>query len=146
MVASRPSALYVARPLDWTAQRYLGDFEGTPNNQDTHSVGGCDWLDSETAVALIDNWSNNGAIFSTSYLALVDTSAGSVTRITPDEGNCCQAGLLVSADEELAYWTYVRSTLLITEQPGQPVAVNVASGQEYSLLQKGDWLVGIVTP
>ena len=130
----------------WSEQKFLGDFELVAPNQDQHSVGGCDWLDSGKTVVLVDNWPVGGGSDTSAYVGLLNTTDGTLTRLTPDEGKCCWGSIYVAPEAGLVYWTYVRSTLLVTEQPGQPESVDVATGQGYSLLQKGDWIVGVVTP
>jgi hypothetical protein len=142
-----PSALYVARAPDWTKQPYLAEFEVPVSGNPSQSVSGCFWLDAQTVAVQIANWAIYPDANST-YVGLISTADGSLKRLTPDEKPlCCSSGIVGGPGLPCVFRNYILPTTHTgTNVPGQPQAIDPASGDIYGVLQTGDWIVAVVTP
>ncbi len=134
--------LHISGAPDWQVHAYLADY--TDQAGGPAYVGSCSWLDShQLAIGL-----TAGNSPSYTFAALFDTTTGSVTRLSdnPPAEQCCWRNVIAAPDDGIIFTQYfLPNSNPNTTTPSQPEAIDVATGEKYSTLQQGDWIVAVVT-
>ena len=141
-----PTGLSVNTAPGFVTQTFLAEFNGTPTNESWFSVYECSWLGDHKVVVAIRNYSSPTLGYS--YAEIVDTADGSVAKLTNDTpgARCCDR-VFADPDDGLVFAQYALSTASPSvSTPSQPEAIDVTTGQAYSTLVAGDWIVAVVTP
>jgi hypothetical protein len=141
------TGLYISRAPDWDTATYTGDFAVLYPTSPTKGVDSCSWIDSDT-LALGISSSGGYPDPNYSYATMVELSSDTATNIgpLPVGEECCNRQVYAVRDVGLVLSQYLQNSAPNVNTPSQPEAIDVATGQTYSLLQAGDWIVAVVTP
>lgn len=143
-----PTGLYISRAPDWKTETYTGDFAVLYPASPTKGVDSCSWLDSGR-LALGIYLSGSYPDPSYSYTTIFDVSSSQATDIGPlPIGElCCWRQDFAVRDAGLILGQYILQTAdPNVSVPSQPEAIDITTGQAYSTLEEGDWIVAVVTP
>ncbi len=139
--------LFVTRGPSWIEETH-GQTSDDYQDPDRLQVEGCSWLDDHrVAVVVIPNTSYPTP--PSSWTEIIDLTTDARIQIGAKSlgEQCCGRTVYTVPDAGLVLAQYfISNANSNTSEPTKPAAIDVATGQAYSLLQPGDWIVTVVTP
>jgi hypothetical protein len=137
-----PSALFISQAPDWIRKGY----PQTEAGADTAlwSVDTCAWLDNDRVAMSVNSWAGPPPDRPSSYLGLFTLADGTVRKINYAPSSDYSMYVVGAPTRDLILVQLYEYSG--TQLPHQPTAINVTTGEQYSLLHEGDWIIDVITP